>query len=85
MTIDRRMLLALLGSCIASPALAQAPAMSRQTAYAFTFAGLAGPAWRSPTMPASRSLSSTPPRSAATLRNSPDCSNCGRVTATAAC
>jgi glutathione peroxidase len=44
MTIDRRMLLALLGSGIASPALAQAPAMSRQTAYAFTFAGLAGPA-----------------------------------------
>jgi glutathione peroxidase len=42
MPIDRRLLLALLGSGIASPALAQAPAMSRPTAYTFSFAGLDG-------------------------------------------
>ena len=42
MTIDRRHLLALLGSCFAQPAFAQAPAMSRPTAYAFSFAGLDG-------------------------------------------
>ena len=40
--IDRRHVLALLGSCLASPAFAQAPAMSRPTAYAFSFAGLDG-------------------------------------------
>src|SRR5712691_3248215 len=49
MLTDRRRLLALLaGSCampglVAPPALAQAPAMSRITAYAFSFAGLEGP------------------------------------------
>ena len=42
MSIDRRQVLALLGSCVASPAFAQAPAMSRSTAYAFSFAGLDG-------------------------------------------
>jgi len=42
MPIDRRLLLALLGSGIASPTLAQAPAMSRATAYAFSFTGLDG-------------------------------------------
>ena len=40
--IDRRNVLALVGSCLASPAFAQAPAMSRSTAYAFSFAGLDG-------------------------------------------
>ena len=45
--IDRRHVLALLGSTIAAPALAQpasaqAPAMSKPTAYAFSFAGLDG-------------------------------------------
>jgi glutathione peroxidase len=40
--IDRRHALALMGSAIASPAFAQAPAMSRPTAYAFSFAGLDG-------------------------------------------
>jgi len=44
--IDRRHALALVGSCfgscLASPAFAQAPAMSRSTAYAFSFAGLDG-------------------------------------------
>jgi glutathione peroxidase len=45
--IDRRQVLALLGStlatpAIAGPALAQAPAMSRPTAYAFSFKGLDG-------------------------------------------
>jgi glutathione peroxidase len=40
--IDRRHVLALLGGSIASPALAQAPAMSRPTAYAFSFTGLDG-------------------------------------------
>jgi len=42
MLIDRRRYLALLGSGIASPAFAQAPAMSRSTAYVFSFAGLDG-------------------------------------------
>ena len=42
MPIDRRHLLALLGSGFVSPAFAQAPAMSRPTAYAFSFAGLDG-------------------------------------------
>ena len=40
--IDRRCLLALLGSTLASPAFAQAPAMSRPTAFAFSFTGLDG-------------------------------------------
>jgi glutathione peroxidase len=40
--IDRRHLLALVGSSLATPALAQAPAMSRPTAYAFAFARLDG-------------------------------------------
>ena len=40
--MDRRHLLVLLGSSLASPALAQAPAMSKPTAYAFSFAGLDG-------------------------------------------
>jgi len=40
--IDRRQLLALLASTLASPALAQAPAMSRPTAYAFSFKRLDG-------------------------------------------
>ncbi len=44
--IDRRHVLALLGSsfgtALASPAFAQTPAMSRPTAYAFSFAGLDG-------------------------------------------
>jgi glutathione peroxidase len=39
---DRRRLLALLAGFCATPALAQAPAMSRITAYAFSFAGLDG-------------------------------------------
>ena len=42
MLIGRRHLLALLGTSLASPAFAQAPAMSRPTAYAFSFAGLDG-------------------------------------------
>jgi glutathione peroxidase len=42
MPIDRRTLLALLGCSVAVPAFAQAPAMSRSTAYAFSFAGLDG-------------------------------------------
>jgi glutathione peroxidase len=44
--IDRRQLLALLGSTIATPALAQAPAMSRPTAFAFSFNGLDGDSLR---------------------------------------
>jgi glutathione peroxidase len=40
--IDRRQILALLGSSLCSPALAQVPAMSRLTAYAFSFDGLDG-------------------------------------------
>ena len=42
MAIDRRFLLGLLGSGVASTALAQAPAMSRPTAYTFSFDGLDG-------------------------------------------
>jgi glutathione peroxidase len=48
MLTDRRQTLALLAACIATPVLAQAPgaqappAMSRITAYAFSFAGLEG-------------------------------------------
>src|SRR5215204_6422338 len=42
MLIGRRHILALLGTSLASPAIAQAPAMSRPTAYAFSFAGLDG-------------------------------------------
>ena len=44
--IDRRHVLALLGATLASPALAQAPAMSRPTAYGFSFTGLDGKAIR---------------------------------------
>jgi glutathione peroxidase len=40
--IDRRQVLALLASTLTAPALAQTPAMSRPTAYAFSFAGLDG-------------------------------------------
>ncbi|MBM3530408.1 MAG: glutathione peroxidase [Alphaproteobacteria bacterium] len=40
--IDRRLLLPMLGCAIVSPALAQAPAMSRPTAYAFSFKSLDG-------------------------------------------
>jgi len=48
MLTDRRHFLLLAGSCavpalVPPPALAQAPAMSRITAYAFAFAGLEGP------------------------------------------
>jgi glutathione peroxidase len=39
---DRRRVLALLASSFVTPALAQAPAMTRITAYAFSFAGLEG-------------------------------------------
>jgi glutathione peroxidase len=42
MITDRRRVLALLASSFATPALAQAPAMTRITAYAFSFAGLEG-------------------------------------------
>jgi glutathione peroxidase len=42
MITDRRHMLALLASSFATPALAQAPAMSRITAYAFSFTGLDG-------------------------------------------
>jgi glutathione peroxidase len=42
MPIDRRNLLAFLACSLASPAFAQAPAMSRPTAYTFSFAGLDG-------------------------------------------
>ena len=44
--IDRRHVLALLGATLASPALAPAPAMSRPTAYGFSFTGLDGKAIR---------------------------------------
>src|SRR3954470_16848248 len=40
--IDRRRILALLSSSLCSPAIAQVPAMSRLTAYAFSFDGLDG-------------------------------------------
>ena len=40
--IDRRYILALLGQAFIQPAFAQAPAMSRPTAYAFSFNGLDG-------------------------------------------
>jgi glutathione peroxidase len=42
MITDRRCVLALLAGSFTTPALAQAPAMSRITAYAFSFAGLEG-------------------------------------------
>ena len=42
MFTDRRHVLALLAGALATPAFAQAPAMSRITAYAFSFAGLEG-------------------------------------------
>jgi glutathione peroxidase len=42
MITDRRRVLALLASSFVTPALAQAPAMTRITAYAFSFAGLEG-------------------------------------------
>ena len=40
--IDRRHLLAMLSSTLASPAFAQAPAMSKPTAYAYSFPGIDG-------------------------------------------
>jgi glutathione peroxidase len=42
MLFARRHVLALLGSAVVTPAFAQAPAMSRPTAYAFSFAALDG-------------------------------------------
>jgi glutathione peroxidase len=42
MITDRRRVLAMLASSFATPALAQTPAMSRITAYAFSFTGLEG-------------------------------------------
>jgi glutathione peroxidase len=42
MSIDRRNLLAALAAALASPAIAQEGAMTRVTAYAFSFAGLNG-------------------------------------------
>src|SRR5258708_30303771 len=42
MMIDRRHALALVGACLTAPVSAQAPAMSRSPAYAFSFAGLDG-------------------------------------------
>jgi glutathione peroxidase len=42
MTIDRRYVLAFLAAGLATPALGQAPAMSRVTAFAFSFVGLDG-------------------------------------------
>ena len=42
MLIDRRTILGLLGGSLVTPSFAQAPAMSRPTAYVFTFAGLDG-------------------------------------------
>jgi glutathione peroxidase len=42
MLADRRRLLAMLAGSFATPALAQAPAMTRITAYAFSFPGLEG-------------------------------------------
>jgi glutathione peroxidase len=42
MLIDRRRALALIAGAFATPALAQTPAMTRVTAYAFSFAGLEG-------------------------------------------
>lgn len=42
MQTDRRQILTLLAGCLATPAFAQAPAMSRITAYAFSFTGLHG-------------------------------------------
>jgi glutathione peroxidase len=40
--IDRRQVLTLLAGSVATPALAATPELSRMTAYAFSFAGLAG-------------------------------------------
>ena len=42
MLTDRRRALALIAGAFATPALAQTPAMTRVTAYAFSFAGLEG-------------------------------------------
>jgi glutathione peroxidase len=42
MFIDRRRVLGILAGSTFTPALAQAPAMTRITAYAFSFSGLAG-------------------------------------------
>ena len=44
--IGRRHLIALIGSACVSPSLAQVPAMSRPTAYAFSFDGLDGGSFR---------------------------------------
>ena len=82
--IDRR---AMIAGALAAAATGRAqaePAVSRVTAYAFSFpalsegeirlAGYSGPA---------RCSSSTPPRSAATPRNTPGYNNCGPSFATA--
>ena len=42
MFTDRRRVLGLMAGSFATPAFAQAPAMTRITAYAFSFAGLEG-------------------------------------------
>lgn len=57
MPTDRRIFLAAMAGLVTLPARAQAPAMSRITAYAFHFAGLNGGEISSQNMPASPSSS----------------------------
>jgi hypothetical protein len=79
--IDRRTMIKAAVAALVIPistraALAQA-AMSRVTAYAFSFPGLAGAISGSPTTLAVRWSWSTRPHCAVSRRNLPDCRNCG--------
>ena len=80
--IDRRKMIAAALTAFATPistrtALAQA-AMSRITAYAFSFPGLAGGDIRLAEYAGRPLLVVNTPHCAVSRRNTPDCRNCGR-------
>ena len=89
---DRRIFLTLLAGAAASPALsptsnsawAQAPAMSRITAFAFHFAGLSGGDIQLAEHAGKPILVVNTASNAATPRNMPGCRSCGRATGPAA-
>ena len=79
MLADRRRVLALLAGSFTTPALAQAPAMTRITAYAFSFPGLDGGDIRLADH-AGKPILVVNTASLCSLRNMPACSSCGSAT-----
>ena len=79
--IDRRTIITTALAVIAGPVSAQTAlaqgAMSRITAYAFSFPALAGGEIRLADYAGRPFWSSTPRRCADTRHNTPDCRNCG--------